>query len=72
MPRENSTDADWIRPFGGAVGKGTYMSVNTSFNAGSNATTLTLATLQRFTFVVECSLNALGINSLADCNCTLQ
>jgi len=34
--------------FGGAGGKGTYMSVNTSFNAGSNPTTLTLATPQRY------------------------
>jgi hypothetical protein len=34
--------------FGGAGGKGTYMSVNASFNAGSNPTTLTLATPQRY------------------------
>src|SRR5262249_19517613 len=34
--------------FGGAGGKGTYMSVNTSFNVGSNPTTLTLATPQRY------------------------
>ena len=34
--------------FGGAGGKGTYMSVNWSLNAGSNPTTLVLATPQRY------------------------
>jgi outer membrane autotransporter protein len=34
--------------FGGAGGKGTYMSVNSSLNAGSNPTTLVLATPQRY------------------------
>jgi T5SS/PEP-CTERM-associated repeat protein len=34
--------------FGGAGGKGTYMTVNTAINAGSQPTTLTLATPQRY------------------------
>jgi len=34
--------------FGGAGGKGTYMSVNSNLNAGSNPTTLVLATPQRY------------------------
>jgi T5SS/PEP-CTERM-associated repeat protein len=34
--------------FGGAGGKGTYMTVNTSINKGSTPTTLTLATPQRY------------------------
>jgi hypothetical protein len=34
--------------FGGAGGKGMYMTVNTSINAGSSPTTLTLATPERY------------------------
>src|SRR5262249_51911595 len=34
--------------FGGAGGKGTYMTVNTSINKGSSPTTVTLATPQRY------------------------